>query len=170
VLNYFKIQLNGGAMTKCSHKLTDIVRNFQRISQAVNEYERIFEHLTGLTAPQFWALKILSAHGSMCVSDLAVLMYLRSATVVGIIDRLERKNLVIRNRSEKDRRVVYLNLTVDGEKLAKMGPQSIQSLFLRGLEPLTEEQFTSLFDGVRLMAQILEREKMVPPLLHRTPG
>jgi DNA-binding MarR family transcriptional regulator len=39
--------------------------------------------------------------------------------VTGIIDRMEREGLVLRERSTSDRRVVYIKLTPKGKELAR---------------------------------------------------
>jgi len=44
--------------------------------------------------------------------------------MVGIIDRMSAKNLVSRNRSEQDRRIVHVSLTDKGRTLQdKLMPQ-----------------------------------------------
>jgi len=53
----------------------------------------------------------------MKVSDLARRMYLHPATMVGLLDRLEAKELLKRTRSDKDRRVVFIDLTDQGREL-----------------------------------------------------
>jgi DNA-binding MarR family transcriptional regulator len=52
-------------------------------------------------------------------AELARRMWVRPATVTGIIDTLERAGIVRRERDESDRRVVWLTLTEAGEDRAR---------------------------------------------------
>ena len=82
-----------------------IIDDLRRIFQAINEYAKSAERETGLTGPQLWALKILAQAAPMRVSDLARQMFLRPATVVGILDRLEAKGLTTQSDKKKNRKV-----------------------------------------------------------------
>lgn len=144
----------------------EIIDNLRRIFQAINEYSRTAERVTGLTGPQLWALKILDNTAPIRVSDLARQMYLRPATVVGILDRLEAKGLVSRTRSKDDRRAVDLNLTDLGKKLAKKAPEVAQAILVKGLNELTDEQYSTVEDGMKMMVKMLGAEHMTPQPLH----
>ncbi len=144
----------------------EIIDNLRRVFQAINEYSRTAEKTTGLTGPQLWALKILDNTSPIMVSDLAQRMYLRPATVVGILDRLETKGLVLRTRSKEDRRAVDLNLTDLGKELAKKAPEVAQVMLVKGLNELTDEQYSTVENGMKLMVKMLGAEQMLPQPLH----
>ena len=143
-----------------------VIDNLRRIFQAINEYSRTAERATGLTGPQLWALKILESSAPLRVSELAQAMYLRSATVVGIVDRLEAKELVTRIRSSTDRRAVDLSLTDHGREVAAKAPDVAQTLLISGLAGLTKDQFKCVETGMELMVQLLKAEQVVPQPLH----
>lgn len=145
---------------------SDIIDNLRRVFQAINEYSKAAERSTGLTGPQLWAVKILANTAPLRVSDLAGMMYLRPATVVGILDRLEGKELVTRTRSEHDRRTVNLHLTEKGRELAEKAPEVAQDMLLKGLDELTDKQFSSVEEGMKLMVRMLGAEQIIPQPLH----
>lgn len=147
-------------------QIPEVVDNFRRIFQAVGMLARAIEKETELTGPQLWAVKLLAQGAPMRVSDLAKQMYLKPATVVGIVDRLEMKNLVTRNRSLQDRRAVDLELTALGKELAGRSPEVAQVMLVEGLAALSEEEFHAAAEGLRHVARILGAEKMVPQPLH----
>lgn len=148
-------------------QIPEVVDNFRRIFQAVDMLARAIEKETGLTGPQLWALKILDNGAPMRVSELARQMYLKPATVVGIVDRLEMKNLVTRNRSLEDRRAVDLELTALGRELAGRSPEVAQVMLVQGLSALTHEDFEVVAEGLRQVVRILGAEQLVPQPLHR---
>ncbi|ABL00865.1 MarR family winged helix-turn-helix transcriptional regulator [Pelobacter propionicus] len=140
----------------------DIIDNLRRIYQAVSAYSKDVVRDTGLTAPQLWALKILKCESPLMVSVLARRMCLHPATVVGILDRLEAKELVTRVRSRQDRRVVELNLTESGEKILADAPEVAQSMLIKGLDTLSDEQRRCVREGMELVVRILAAEGIKP--------
>ena len=153
-------------MKKDIGAVTEIFDNLRRVFQAINEYSKAAERSTGLTGPQLWALKLLSDAAPMRVSDLARKMYLRPPTVVGILDRLEGKGLVTRTLSREDRRVVEIDLTEQGKELIAKAPEVAQDMLMKGLDELSDEQFSSVEEGMKLMAKVLGAEHLIPQPLH----
>ena len=143
-----------------------IIDNLRRVFQIISEYSKTAERSTGLTGPQLWALSLLSNDAPIHVSDLARQMYLSSATVVGILDRLEIKGLVTRLRSKEDRRAVNLHLTEKGRDLAVKNPEVAQIMLMKGLEGLSDEQFSRVDEGMQQMVRILGAEHITPQPLH----
>jgi DNA-binding MarR family transcriptional regulator len=72
----------------------------------------------GLTGPQLTVIKMLEELGDMSLSELSDKIRAQNSTVTGIVDRMEREALVVRNRSVEDRRVVHIRLTDKGKKVA----------------------------------------------------
>ena len=153
-------------MGRHGEAIPEIIGNLRRIFQAVNEYSKTAERSTGLTGPQLWAMKILANAAPMKVSDLARNMYLRPATVVGILDRLEMKGLVTRNRSREDRRAVDLQLTEMGHELVAKAPEVAQAMLVKGLDELSDEQFSCVEEGMKQVVRMLGAEQLTPQPLH----
>ncbi len=79
--------------------------------QFENRFGRLFrEH--GLTSSQYNILRILRGEGKPLPSlEIADRMIQVVPAITGLIDRLEQQKLVVRERCEEDRRVVYVRLT-----------------------------------------------------------
>jgi len=86
-------------------------------------YRKVFkEH--GITEQQWRILRVLWEINECTSAELAKKTLLPSPSMVGIIDRMSAKNLVSRNRSEEDRRIVNVSLTDKGRILQdKLMPQ-----------------------------------------------
>lgn len=153
-------------MINKADQIPQIIDDLRRIFQAINEYSRSAEKETELTGPQLWALKILAATAPLRVSELARQMYLSPATVVGILDRLEAKKLVTRERCKEDRRAVDLCLTEIGQEVVAKAPEVAQVMLVKGLEALSEAQFSQICEGMQLMVRILGAEQITPQPLH----
>ncbi|MBS4208917.1 MarR family transcriptional regulator [Bacillus sp. FJAT-50079] len=70
-----------------------------------------------ITPPQFIALQWLFEEGDMTIGELSNKMYLACSTTTDLIDRMEKKELVMRVRDPKDRRVVRIHLLEIGKKI-----------------------------------------------------
>jgi MarR family transcriptional regulator, organic hydroperoxide resistance regulator len=99
--------------------------DFDAIVEAViylyTESRRITKGIAGrygLTGPQLAVVKMLEPVGKLSLSELSSQIRARNSTVTGIIDRMEREGLVVRRRSDEDRRVVNIELTKKGQQLA----------------------------------------------------
>ena len=92
----------------------------------------------GVTAAQFKVLIIIAQFDVDTPAELCRNLSLDSGSMTRMLDRLEQKGLLARQRSEQDRRQVRLVLTEDGQHLADMlphiGAQSMNEL-AGALEP-----------------------------------
>ncbi|WP_085579733.1 MULTISPECIES: MarR family winged helix-turn-helix transcriptional regulator [unclassified Pseudomonas] len=77
----------------------------------------------GITAAQFKVLIIVAQYGVDTPAELCRHLSLDSGSMTRMLDRLEQKGFLIRQRSEDDRRQVRLKLTEQGQQLADRLPQ-----------------------------------------------
>ncbi len=71
----------------------------------------------GISMGQFWALHLVSSLRSASLGTVARHLSVSAPTVCANVDQLEAAGLVIRHRSERDRRAVELSLTPKGRKV-----------------------------------------------------
>lgn len=145
--------------------VAETIDDLRRIFQAISDFSRQAERLTGLTGSQLWAVKIIAEHKTIRVSELSKRMYLHPATVVGILDRLESQGLVQRIRSKTDRRVVDLELTPAGESVVQTSPDVAQGLLVKGMEEMSDENLLRIHEGMSEFVKILGVEGMPPRLI-----
>ena len=101
----------------------------------------------GLTDAQWKPLLLLQQGGCTTAVDLSRIACHDAGSVTRLLDRLEAKGLVQRVRSAEDRRVVNLELTEEGKKVAAQVPKIIAGLgneVLKGFTRDEFEQFTNL--------------------------
>jgi MarR family transcriptional regulator, organic hydroperoxide resistance regulator len=152
-------------MSDKSQVVSNIIDNIRRVFQVVNEQSKRAERETGITGPQLWAIKTISQESPIMVSELAQRMYLHPATVVGILDRLEKQDLVTRVRSTVDRRVVRIELTERGQELVIKAPEVAQGLLVNGLEKLPGKKLLSIDHGLNTLVDILGAQRIPPRLI-----
>ena len=155
-------------MTDRAATISEIMDNIRRVFQVVNDKSKQVERETGITGPQLWAIKIIGDLSPVRVSDLAARMYLNPSTIVGILDRLESRGLVRRNRSDEDRRVVRVQLTDVGKELLVRAPEVASGLLVNGLETLTFKELQGIEAGLDKLVSILGAQE-IPPQLTLSP-
>ncbi|WP_375749401.1 MarR family winged helix-turn-helix transcriptional regulator [Vibrio sp. HN007] len=70
-----------------------------------------------LTYLQYMTMIVLWKHAPLNVKEIGKKMHLDSGTLTPLLKRLEQKELISRNRSSKDERVMEISLTEKGESL-----------------------------------------------------
>lgn len=95
---------------------------------------RIHRHLAdvGLTPSQFGVLEALLSLGPLCQRDLGEKILKSSGNITLVLDNLEKRGLVRRERGTEDRRFITVSLTEDGERL-------IYTIFPRHVQAVTDE-------------------------------
>jgi DNA-binding MarR family transcriptional regulator len=76
----------------------------------------------GVTAAQFKVLVIVAEWGLDSPGELCRHLSLDSGSMTRMLDRLEQKQLIQRNRSQADRRQIHISLTQEGKALAARLP------------------------------------------------
>lgn len=71
----------------------------------------------GLTSSQYAVLTILWEEDGISLSELGKRLYFDNPTLTGIVDRLERDELLVRKRDETDRRMIKIFLTPKARSL-----------------------------------------------------
>lgn len=143
---------------------TDLVevamQNLRRIFKAVETYSRSVEARFGITGPQLWALWELGRSAPLSLKDLAERMHLTPSTVVGVVDRLILKELVIREQDSVDRRRVCLSLSAKGQSLFAQAPNPAQGQLILGLQKLEPGQLKDLNQGLEFLVEVMEADKV----------
>jgi DNA-binding MarR family transcriptional regulator len=149
-------------------KLKEIIRRYENVTFTVNRRinamfkERLADDLT---VDQYATIRYIWAKGRCTSSELADVFCVGKSSITAIITRLTDKRFIRRVPDDKDRRVIYLELTEEGEKMAESMQGVIQDLLSGHLNRFTEaeaEAFLGTFEKLaRVMASGDEGEKPV---------
>jgi DNA-binding MarR family transcriptional regulator len=93
-----------------------------------------------LTSVQYAAMVAIDANPGIDATRLSSLTASDKATIGGVIDRLEAKNLVLRRPSKEDKRVKAVTLTPAGQILLADVEQQVLKTQAQMLEPLSESE------------------------------
>jgi MarR family transcriptional regulator, 2-MHQ and catechol-resistance regulon repressor len=100
-----------------------------RATEAVNARTSQNFIAAGLTVSQFGVLEALHHAGPLCQRDLARKILKSTGNITMVIDNLEKRGLVQRERGAADRRFVAVHLTEQGRDLiAAIFPQQVATI------------------------------------------
>ena len=106
-------------------------------------YRALFsEH--GLTEQQWRVLRTLWEDESLSSVELARRTLLPAASLVGVLDRLEKKGLIVRLRSVEDRRIVFAKPTPDGRRLEREIAPRLHDIHQAVRRCVTDQEWQSL--------------------------
>jgi DNA-binding MarR family transcriptional regulator len=112
--------------------------------QFQNRFGRMFRQF-GLTPSQYNVLRILRGEGKpMPCLEVAERMIQVVPAITGLIDRLEKQELVRRQRCSEDRRVVYIKITSKARALLKRMDRPLKDLHSQILGHLTRSELKEL--------------------------
>ena len=137
--------------------IKEIIVYFRRILQGVDMYSKELEKRYQVTEPQLCCLLALNEAGSLYPSQLSKCMFVSPSTITGILDRLERKELVHRVRSSQDRRIIIIELTEKGRDLARYAPSPIHQEIIEGLAKLDSTEVKQILTALQRLADLMEK-------------
>ena len=103
---------------------------YRTLDAIMPEYRNLFAK-NNLTEQQWRILRVLWAKNNISVVNLSEQTLLPAPSLVGILDRLVKKNLINRKRSNKDRRQVQVMLTKEGQKLQEFVAPSVLAIHIK---------------------------------------
>ncbi|WP_196161462.1 MarR family winged helix-turn-helix transcriptional regulator [Reinekea sp. G2M2-21] len=139
-------------------KIEEVLVSLRRVIRATDLHSKHLAKTTGLTAPQILLLQTIRNKGEMTIGELASIMNLSQATVTTIIDRLEKRELVMRERSTTDKRKVFALLTDNGHEVLKSAPIPLQDQFARQFADLQEWEQTMIIASLQRIAYMMDAQ------------
>ena len=142
----------------------------RRIIRAIDLRSRFLVTRYGLTGPQLTVLKELSDHNGIPVGELTRAIHLSQATVTGILDRLAKRELVRRQRSDEDKRRVRVWLTYEGKQLLADAPPLLQEEFTDQFSKLEKWEQSQILSALQRVVSMMEAKHIdATPILTTGP-
>lgn len=138
----------------------NILTSLRKITRAIDLYSHRLSRQYKLTGPQIGCLRYLAKSGTSTPGKTAKSMHLSQATITGILDRLEARNLIERTRSKEDRRRVLVALTERGLKIVETAPSPLQEKFAKKLAALPEQNQAVIDTILSQVVTMMEAEDL----------
>jgi DNA-binding MarR family transcriptional regulator len=148
-------------------KTTPMPDEYEMVEQALHRLvwteqkkfsQLLLEHT--LTLPQFLVLISIQRRGTGCrIGALAKATFQSHPTMTGIVDRLQEKRLVVRERdNSEDRRQVVVNLTEMGRRLLERANTARRERMNRALSKFTANDRREFSRLLTAYLETLEKE------------
>jgi DNA-binding MarR family transcriptional regulator len=132
-----------------------LLKSVRRIVRASDLGSRSLQKSAGLTAPQLAVLTAIATLGEVSTTRIARDVDLSTATVVTIIDNLERHGLVTRHRSSNDRRIVHPRLTDAAAAILLRAHGPFGETFSARFAGLPEERRRDMLRNLAALADLM---------------
>jgi DNA-binding MarR family transcriptional regulator len=137
-----------------------VLVTLRQIIRAIDLHSRRLVHDHGLTGPQLVLIRELGRADVLSVGELARRVSLSQGTVTGVLDRLEKRGLVERSRSDSDRRRVLVRLTEAGFSVLGEAPSLLQDEFVARFQMLAAWEQTLILSSLQRVASMMGAEDL----------
>ncbi|MCG8429458.1 MAG: MarR family transcriptional regulator [Chromatiales bacterium] len=128
----------------------------RQIIRAIDLHSKKLERESGLTGPQLLVMQIIHDEGPVTSSVLARSVSLSQATVTTILDRLEKKAYLTRERDNKDKRKVWVSLSDTGTQVLERAPALLQESFVKSFGQMKEWEQSLLLSSLQRIASMMQ--------------
>jgi len=140
------------------HREKAITQQLRILFKAVQAHSKKVEKVCGLSSAKLWMLHEICNEPGIKVSQLANVLSIHPSTCSNMLDKLEDKKLIHRNRSRTDQRTVHLYPTEQGAKLLQMAPSPPQGKLSSTLQKLSQKQLAGLETSLEALMDALHYE------------
>lgn len=139
----------------------------RRIIRATDVYSQKLRKTVGLTTPQLLVLQAASLGDEISLGRIANELKLSQATVTNIVDRLEGRDLVTRDRSPADKRRVNVHLTAAGRAVLEEAPGLLQERFVERFAHLPDWERSMIVAALQRTAALMDADEIdAAPVLY----
>lgn len=137
-----------------------VLKQFRLIYGSVRQHFREVENRCGVSGSQLWLLHEVAHSPGIGVSELADRLSIHQSTCSQLVDKLESRGLVIKQRKAEDQRRVGLQLTDSAGALLGAAPGPVEGVLPQALQGLTDETLEQLQASLsQVIAQLSIRDE-----------
>lgn len=140
----------------------EILIDIRKIVRSINLESKRVQKDFGISIPQLLCLGHISrAENSVSTHrELMDLLSLNSSTVTGIVNRLEKNNLVKRLPKRGDKRVTYIGITPKGSEVVLQAPDILHDQLSTKIKALPSSTQTKIKEALTIIVEAMEIEEM----------
>ena len=131
----------------------------RKINESIDQVFRPLADAHHITMMQMRLLMELYQGGDHTIGSLAKALSLTGGNASSMCKRLERDGYLARARDSGDERVVNLHLTEKGEEIVHNVEECLDKRFRPFLQEKYNQDFSTIYEGFRLLTQMLEEIK-----------
>jgi len=132
----------------------------RQVIRAVDLHSRWMLSQYQITGPQLITLLTIEKEAPVTASAIASHILLSPSTVIGILDRLESKGLIQRDRDLKDRRMIWISLTEEGKIVASNAPSPLQDTLAEAIVKLPETEVLKIVESLERIVELMQMDNV----------
>ncbi len=140
------------------NRAEDVLVALRRVIRATELHSKQLIKTAKVTAPQLLLMQAIQRQDNAIISKLANDVSLSQATVTTILDRLEKRELIYRQRSETDKRKVHVHLTPQGYEILQSAPTALQNQFVQKFDALQDWEQTMILTALQRIAHMMDAQ------------
>lgn len=144
-----------------------VLQKFRQVFKSAQKHFHWVEKQCGVSGAQLWALWELCESPGLSVSELARAMSIHQSTASNLLDKLEQRKLIRRERKGPDQRVVRLFATPGGLTVVSKAPRPARGVLPDALSQLPENELRALdanLDALVNLMRIRDEKAAMTPL------
>lgn len=138
-----------------------VLVELRRIVRALDLQSKQLQKV-GLTGSQLMVLRALSRQGPLTANQLSQAVNLSQGTITTVLDHLELKTLIRRERSMEDKRRLTITLTDPGRDALRHAPSLLHVNFLDAFRQLSDWEQTLILSSLQRVAGMMDRSQAKP--------
>ena len=150
--------MNAGSDIETEVSVQSILKLFRIIFKSTTQHFHEVEQKLGIGGASLWALAEVAGAEPLTVSGLAKTMSIHQSTASNLIEKLESRGYLMRQRSQSDRRVVHLMLTSKGRMTLSQAPPPYRGVLPDAVMKLSPETLMQLHANLIELVSKLERK------------
>jgi DNA-binding MarR family transcriptional regulator len=123
----------------------EIRNQIRKVEKCAYQYSQDLQKVFGITGPQMGVLRMIPPDSTISLSNIANKMGLHITTVEGIINRMQHRKFIKKQKSTKDKRVVEVSITEKGKRILKEAPNGAMGQFYRSLKKISDEEAQQIY-------------------------
>lgn len=138
-------------------RLQKVIKSIRIIFRSSLAHSALVKKKIGLSSSQLWMLSEILEKPGIKVSELADIIEIHQSTCSNIIDNMQKKHLIRKDRNGQDQRVVHLYLTEEGTRLVTKAPRPVQGIIADALQRLSEIELSHVEDCMEILLKYIQK-------------
>jgi DNA-binding MarR family transcriptional regulator len=134
----------------------ELMRVIWALDHALQSRSKAMARSLGVTGPQRFVLRVVERSPGTTSGELAEYLHLHPSTLTGVLQRLEQRKLLTRERDPRDARRVRLALTPRGKEVLNRRRASVEAVVRQAIGREERAAVSTAVEVLRRLTSALE--------------
>lgn len=139
-----------------------VLLSIRQIIRAIDLRSKKLNKEFGLTSPQLLLMRTIKHSPKLTIRQLSKDTNMSQATATSILDRLESRELVQRERDTADKRKVHVLITAKGDAVLNQAPKLLNEDFVEKFKQLDPWEQTLILSSLQRVSEMMNAPEVTP--------